>query len=830
MIKSFRAAALATTALTAAAFTAGAASAQSTGTLAAEATVDEVVVTGTRGPREIDGAIVAVEAPKSRVQLTQEFIQTAVPGQSILDTINLLPSVTFTNSDAFGSAGGDITVRGFDSQRVALLFDGIPLNDSGNYEIYPNQQLDPELIESVTVNLGTTDVDSPTAAAAGGTINYVTVRPREDMGVQLVVSGGSEDFVRGFVKFDTGAVGPFGTTAFASIARAENSIFNGPGEIEKTQYNARIYQTLGGRNDFASLAVNYNENRNTFIDQITLAEFNAGNEGGNTTETCRRQVPVAGTAQSDGGAGSPALPAAPFGRGGCAYSAINPSNTGNIRGQFSYGLTDQLRLTIDPSFQYTLANGGGVQAFSETDAQLRGNSAAAGVDLNGDGDFLDSVRLYRPNTTNTRRYGVSTSLIWQFAENQSARIAYTYDRARHRQTGDAGYVSLSGEPANVFGGKDGEGDQVVLPDGSNLRRRDRFSIATLNQVSAEYRARFLDERLLLNVGVRAPFFERNLNNFCFQRDTFNAYCTTQVGADVDADGLVTFPVSALNPSAANEYGGPVRFEREYDELLPSLGVSYDLTDSQSVYVSYGRTISVPRTDDLYDRVPANPDPEIADAFDVGYRFQSGTFIAAAALWYNKFDNRIERALDQENDIATSINVGSVELMGIDGQIGFEPIENLTVYASASYTDTEVQDSLIPFRTGTPPVVSFYPTAGKKLPDVAEYQAALRVAYEFGPFRIGAQYKYTGERFANLLNTEEAPSYQLVDADFRVSLAGIDDLLENTFLQINVKNVFDEEYLGNISQGTPTGNSPTFSTANYQPGFPRAVILSLSTEF
>ncbi len=817
MTHSFRAATLATTALTAA-LIATAASAQSTGTLAAEATVEEIVVVGARGPREIDGAIVAVEAPKSRVQLTQEFIQTAVPGQSILDTINLLPSVTFTNSDAFGSAGGDISVRGFDSQRVALLFDGIPLNDSGNYEIYPNQQLDPELIESVTVNLGTTDVDSPTAAAAGGTINYVTVRPTEEMSTRIVIAGGSEDYVRGFVHFNTGEFGPFGTTAWVSAARAENSIFNGPGEIQKTQVNARIYQPLGGRNDFASVAVNYNENRNNFIDQITLAEFNAGSEGGNTTATCARATPIPGVAQSDGG-GS-----------GCAYQLINPSNTGNIRGQFSYGLTDQIRLTIDPSFQYTLANGGGSQAFSETDAQIRGNSTAAGLDLNGDGDILDSVRLYRPNTTNTRRYGVTTSLIWQFAENHSARAAYTYDRARHRQTGDAGFVGLNGIPDNVFGGKDGEGAQVVLPDGTNLRRRDRASIATLNQFAVEYRGRFIDERLLVNAGVRAPYFERNLNNFCFQRDTFNAYCTTQVGTDADADGFVTFPSSTLNGSAGNEYGSPVRFNREYDELLPNLGVSFDLTDTQSIYASYGKTISVPRTDDLYDRVPANPDPEIADAFDVGYRFQSGAFIAAVAAWYNKFDNRIERALDVENDIATSINVGSVELMGIDGQIGFEPIEGLSVYASSSYTDTEVQDSLIPFRTGTPPVLSFYPTTGKELPDVAKYQAALRVAYEFGPFRVGAQYKYTGERFANLLNTEEAPSYDVVDADFRVNLGGIDEWLEETYLQINVKNLFDETYLGSINQGSPTGNSPNFGTASYAPGAPRAVILSLSTEF
>ena len=72
-------------------------------------------------------------------------------------------------------------------------------------------------------------------------------------------------------------------------------------------------------------------------------------------------------------------------------------------------------LTVDPSFQYVLANGGGSQNFAETDAQLRGNSSALGVDLNGDGDLADTVSLYRPNNTNTRRYGVTSSLIWKFS-------------------------------------------------------------------------------------------------------------------------------------------------------------------------------------------------------------------------------------------------------------------------------------------------------------------------------------------------------------------------------------------------------------------------------
>ena len=46
-----------------------------------------------------------------------------------------------------------------------------------------------------------------------------------------------------------------------------------------------------------------------------------------------------------------------------------------------------------------------------------------------------------------------------------------------------------------------------------MQKRDRKSFAVLHQVSAEYRGDF--GPLTVNVGLRAPYFIRNLNNYCF---------------------------------------------------------------------------------------------------------------------------------------------------------------------------------------------------------------------------------------------------------------------------------------------------------------------------
>src|SRR3546814_455957 len=194
-----------------------------------------------------------------------------LPGQTILDTINLVPGVVFTNNDAYGSSGGQLSIRGFSEDRISLTFDGVPLNDSGNYAIYSNQQLDPELIEQVNVNLGTTDVDSPTAAATGSTVNYRTMVPTEDFGVKVSGSAGEYKFFRIFGLVNTGEFTPFGTRAFFSASTASNdNPFNNYGRVRKKQFNARVWQPVGDNGDFVSVAGHYNVNRNNFFGSVPL--------------------------------------------------------------------------------------------------------------------------------------------------------------------------------------------------------------------------------------------------------------------------------------------------------------------------------------------------------------------------------------------------------------------------------------------------------------------------------------------------------------------------------------------------------------------------------
>ncbi|CAN5165501.1 TonB-dependent receptor [soil metagenome] len=801
----------ATTALFTGLLAAGAASAQSSGTVATEAsTVDEVVVTGAR-LRQVDGLAVAQQVGKSRSTVTQEYLATQTPGNTVLQSLNLQPGVNFTNQDAFGASGGDITIRGFDAQRISLNLDGIQLNDTGNYQIYSNQQPDPETLQQVSVNQGTTDVDSPTASATGGTINFQTRRPSDTFGAIIQPSFGNLSYSRIFAMLDTGKIGPWGTTAWLSYSATTYEQTRNPGDLQKMQVNGRLYQPIGDNGDFASLSFNYNENRNNTYGGKLVDTFNAGTIPPGNTATCLLQSPGAGTVQNHGTA---AL------NPGCStfYGAfINPSDTGNIRGQFKYSLTDKLTLTIDPTYQYTLANGGGTTNVSEKDQRLQGTfynpllpvASQTGVDLNGDGDLLDTIRLYSPSNTQTDRYSVNTSLIYDLNDNHRLRLAYTYDHGRHVQTGEYTATNLNGYPLEPFSAKKGHLSPILTRNGAVFQKRNRQSIAELEQVAFQYVGDYLDGAVTLDVGVRAPFFHRELNNLCYQVDTFTAICSAQQPTG-----------SAANLAA----GKPVKFERDYDDILPNVGATWRFAPGQQLYASYSENLSAPRTDDLYDRIPASPEPETSKNIDIGYRYQTSRIVGSLAAYYSDFDNYIVRAITEGTGdngvpigetIATSINTGPVKRSGFDGSLGVFVTPALSVYGSFSYLDSEIEDNVPGTTLGT--VIA---TAGKKLFEVPEWQYAARVEYEIRGATFGLQAKYVDSRYTNLLNDEETPSYVVADFDARYDLGFIN---EGMYVQLNVDNLFNEDYLGNISTDL-TGNR----TANL--GAPRSAVVTMRMTF
>jgi iron complex outermembrane receptor protein len=863
--------------------------AQSTGSVDFE---QQTIVVSGHANKSVNG-VQLPDTPKAKQVLDQTIIAHQAPGQSINDIINLVPGVSFQNNDPFGSSGGTLYIRGFDNTRISQTFDGIPLNDTGGYAIYSNQQLDPEVIDQVNVNLGTTDVDSPTAAASGSTVNYRSRNPTEDFHARMIGSAGEYGYMRVFGEVDTGNLTAGGLRAYVTASNSRNdTIYGGIGKIQKQQYNAKLYQPLGSNGDFISLAGHYNRNRNNAFGSVPLWIENTGTRvvgtgSGNRypvsgddrfyqTARCVIAAPVAGAADVASACGSD-------------YDyRVNPSDTANIRISSRFTLADGLVLTVDPSVQWTSANGGTLgYVSSEKTTTINGVSGLTGYDgtsyyfgkdLNGDGDTLDTVRLIAPSQTKTIRLGLIASLRYDINPDQTIRLAYSYDRGRHRQTAEFGTYNTNGTASTYFP----VNDPITDVNGNVMQRRNRLSYAILHQVSGEYRGRF--GGLTVNAGVRVPFFKRNLNQYCFTNRTGGYAC---FGSDAGnaafgaANPYVITPANGLPTNAS--WATPQQRLFNYSKPLPSVGATFAVNGNVGIFANYSRGLQVPGTDNLYNSFffpqgnpAAKPNPETTDNFDLGVRYRSGKVMAQASAWYTIYQNRLASSFDRDLNTTIYRNLGRVDKYGIDGSISYSPMRDLAIYLYGSYLHSKIRDnveagdcSVLNAQLGmygcplitTNGVLSssgtaYYQTAGKRESGAPVYTFGGRIDGTVGPVSLGVQAKRTGPRYVNdqnlpfYVNTggdgvktgpgvrqeifpAKAPAYTQVDLDAKLSLDKVSPIFNNrTFLQLNVINLFDETYVGGFSgtlnsQSTSTPPSP-ISYAQISP--PRTIMGSISFGF
>lgn len=829
----------------------------------------EIVVTANKAKADqAVGGMTVPETPKARQSLTQEFIEHQVPGQSIDDIINYIPGVSFQNNDPYGIDGGTLSIHGFAGQFVSQTFDGIPQNDSGNYALYPQDQVDPELIERVDVTLGSTDIDSPTASATGSTVNYITRKPTDDFHARVETSMGQWDFMRIFGVVDTGDLTTSGTRMWlAGSFKGSSDPYNSLAKQTKDQFNAKIYQPLGNNGDFISLAGWFDRDRGNRFNDAFLQTTSGGLPA--SSSLVPSEVPPCTI--------NPANPSTTkaIAKNSCGSTyglGYRPSDNANIRENARVTLAQGLILTVDASYNYTKANSNGGVAGQEGFYKLGSGATAqsiygyiggtpylGGIPVYGDAAAINPVELGESSTTVTNRYVVITNLIYKITPTQTVRLNYTLDHAKLRQTGEVGLLQENGMPAEVY-----PSDNPLLDaSGMPIEGRNRTSFSILNQVAGEYRGQFLDNKLVVTGGVRAPFFKRDLTNYCVSESGGNGY--------VDCFNNPAFQAAflAANPT----YQSPQSRNYNYNAVLPSAGFTYNVTRAGSVFFDYSQGISVPSTDDLYDTFAystssplANVQPQRTYNFEGGLRYKTRKIQAQISGWYTVLHNAIADSYASNPEAPTQFitlfsDIGTVHRYGLDASVAYQPIPQLTLYAFGSYLHSRILDNtqtstcnannvkfkdpsgLGPCATVGQPVYAL--TGGAQEAGIPRFMVGGRAQGNFGPVSIGIQAKYTGSRFANdqdlpfvsrsssgdglstdpLLFPAKVPSYTLVDLDARVKL-GFLGLNDKTYLQLNVHNLFDKFYVGGFSGSTL---SNTFTPFVYI-GTPRTISGTVNVAF
>ncbi len=228
---------------------------------------------------------------------------------------------------------------------------------------------------------------------------------------------------------------------------------------------------------------------------------------------------------------------------------------------------------------------------------------------------------------------------------------------------------------------------------------------------------------------------------------------------------------------------------ERSKAVPRVGLVYMIRPDWSVYGSYTESF---RPNTSIATVIGDVEPEQAQAYEIGTKFQSDNLTASLAV----FD--ITKQNVQTSAVCASGSCdrigGEARSRGVELDVTGELGQNWSVTGSYAYTDTEWTED---------PILK-----GQPLDGVSKNTAALYFTRDFGHVGIGDLRAGLGGRYMSKWGVNDGagkeywlPSAKVADA-FVAYKMKLDQ--KDLTLQLNLKNIFDETYYVSASgTGSPS---------------------------
>jgi len=713
--------------------------------------------------------------------------------------LNLLPGVNAYSQDATGLFGGSLRVRGFNSDQMGFTINGAPVNDSGNFAVYPQEYTDSENLCELFVTQGAADTDAPHVGASGGNVGLVSCGPNDKSGFKFSQSLGQLNYHRTFVRADTGLLGsdmPY--KAFVSYSKSKVDKFKGLGGADRDHVDMGFESKISADTNF-SASLLYNRAINNNILTLTKAEFQA-NPNMDYSSVVPQHLPsgnestTANFGTSSASVSTPRTKLAYYG-----YS-LNPFENALLTARVQTRVNDKLTLSAEPYYWYGYGTGG-TQQTTLAENTSSGTRLNYGIsDINRNGLLTDTVGVYRSSVTETHRPGITFKANYEI-DNHRILAGLWLERADHRQTQPGTTVDNNGNIADIWlrsnlitynNGQTYEGrNYKTISSGRSLFVTDTINLGALEVVPA---ARYTE-------------IQRDFTNF--------ASSGSGMGADYTAS-------------------------RTWGKLLPSIGVRYKVNDAWQAYGNITENFRAPSNWVLsgmvtggtytngvlsgYTLTPNNSvQAETSVTSEAGARYSGEKFNAQFALFNVDFKNRLSSGYNPETGIATDYNFGRVQVRGLELQLGTKPDHGWSYFGSATITDAKSKDNFQESSTVT------WQSAGMQFPDTPKLMLAGSVQYASGPYLAALSAKHVGKRYTTLINDEWLDAYTTVDlnAGYRFESTG---MFKNPTLRLNISNLFNERYLlANSGSGSSIGAAAS-KNLTYYVGAPRFTSVTFSTDF
>ncbi|MFT4053369.1 MAG: TonB-dependent receptor [Novosphingobium sp.] len=753
---------------------------------------DEIVVTGDR---------IGVGNVRAGAVLGVQDIQERPLGADITQSLAKVPGVQVSTGDARGgSFSFELYMRGLNKEQVGLTLDGIPTGDARfNGGSPPQRFIESSNISRIKVSQSAGDIGAPSRFALGGFVDFVSDDPRPELGATMEGGYGSDDFYRGYLRFDSGEVLP-GLTAYASYSHQEYDIWSGP-KNRHSRKDHLEFKAVKQFDDgsFIKFRAAYNDQYDNDFNIISLAEFKDDPRSDRALDTLT------------------GIPAQDVDYGG-AMGGLRKDFLAYVNASFK--LTDSITYSVNPYYQQLR---GESYRYQDRQRYLSGGDPWAVLGYNSLGGAVRPTLVTTRNSSivggpadmritprNADRMGVTGEL--KFADvlpGNTLRIGGWWENAKASETREF-YPILDSATS-------------IAIDRSDLAyvEYDRHSNIETNMVYAQDQFEIVPDLLRLDAGV-------TWTNVFYR---------------------------AVSPL---EYQARVRFSQD-SGINPKIGLSLKPAKGLELFGGYAQNFAgIPEDAFLGSNSVISPGdlkPIKTTNMDAGIRYATGPYAFSLQAYYTRLKNNIATIPISSDDVepdeivrgnvtTRAANIAGTRSKGLEAT-AIADYGWINFYLSYSYQDARHDDpaegSAIRSALASVGIIG-----GARVRDIPKHSV-------FGQVQVkpveGASVqltgRYVGQRVgAHLIRptsyeevgVEYLPSYVVFGLNASYDLGGA-GLFKEMKIQFNVDNLLDEKYIGAVSSSTATlpdygltGTGTTATLDRYFVGAPRTFTVSLRTRF
>ncbi|HEY9221072.1 MAG TPA: TonB-dependent receptor [Lutibacter sp.] len=716
-------------------------------------TLDEIVITAT-------SFAIERKTPVAVSTIKADIIENKLGSQEFPEILKSTPGVYATKSGG-GFGDGRLNLRGFNSENVAVMINGVPVNDMENGRVYWSNWAGLSDVTSamqVQRGLGASKVAVP---SIGGTINILSKTTDVEKGGNIFVSTGNDGYQKYGATVSTGLLeNGFAVTASASKTK-------GDGYVDGTQFE--------GYNYFLNISNQLNANHKLSFTTFGAPQWHGQRANRSTIATFRN-------AES----GNKFNPDWGIKNGEILSFEDNFYHKSQSSLNHYWTISDKTNLSTALYASWGTGGGGGIAGdYGLFNVRLGGSDQPVDldniVDINRENGQLGAISWLRASRNDHSWFGALSTFKTALNDNLDfiAGIDLRTYTGKH-------FTELT----DLLGGAFVIDNSDINNPNRALKVGDKYSYNNDGKVGWQ------------GLFTQLEYSKDNLSAFVSVAGSNTSYQRIDYFLYLDNDPL-------RKTDTYNFEGYSVKG-----------GANYNLTDTQNIFANIGYFEKAPGFQAVFpnnDNVRINDKAENQKIFsaELGYGFRGEKFAANLNVYRTEWNDRTFTRSIRNNNVTYFANLLGVNALhqGVEFDFNYQPSDKLTVIGMLSLGDWKWNNNIENVQVyddAQNPIGNPYNLfiEGLKVSDAAQTTAALGFDYELMPkAHFTVDYNYYADLYADYNPDSrttpgtpqpwKVPDYGTFDASVRYGFK-IGDL--DTTLIARMNNVFDTEYVADALDG------------------------------